>query len=74
VGFPALHLTAFVIPDFSKTQINVRVSQSRQKRARYEAPLDSWHDQGFRAERLQLTVYRIALFDQRATDIDLLYI
>jgi hypothetical protein len=25
-------------------------------------------------ERLQLTVYRIARFDQRATDIDLLYI
>jgi hypothetical protein len=25
-------------------------------------------------ERLQLTVYRIALFDQRAADIDLLYI
>jgi hypothetical protein len=25
-------------------------------------------------ERLQLTVCRIALFDQRATDIDLLYI
>jgi hypothetical protein len=27
-----------------------------------------------RLERLQLTVSRLALFDQRATDIDLLYI